>query len=62
MSDEECPECGSVLEKRSANVASNVRRRKIDSIWDRYVCRSCRETFSRREIEDVMLSKGWFWE
>jgi len=62
MSDRKCPECGNELGKRAPNTAENVRRRELESIWERYVCRSCEQTFSRREIDDAVLTEGWFWE
>lgn len=61
MSDKKCPECGAQLGERSANLSSNVKRREIESIWDRYVCRSCDTTWSRREIESIELDSSWFW-
>lgn len=58
----ECPECGNQLGERSANISQNVKRRELESIWDRYVCRNCEVTFSRREVEDLSITNEWFWK
>lgn len=62
MTDKECPECGNELGMRAPNTAVNVRRRELESIWERYVCRNCEKTFSRREIEGIEFDREWFWK
>lgn len=48
----ECPECGRKLTKRRPNYLRNVRRREIENVHDRYVCKNCTETFSEDEIAE----------
>ena len=56
----ECPQCSDELRKRAPNLMPNIRRRRIGNPTDRFVCTSCRETFSSHEIEWVGDSEVWF--
>ncbi len=49
-----CPVCSSELRKRAMNYPGNLKRRSIDSVYDRYVCSECEETFS---FEDIVVEK-----
>lgn len=46
-----CPQCHGELKKRAPNILPNIKRRKVGDSKDRFVCMSCRESFSSFEIE-----------
>lgn len=47
-----CPDCERQLVRREPNFLENIRRREIEDVHDRYVCRGCKTTFSEDEIID----------
>lgn len=55
-----CPECRSELRKRAPNILANMKRRKVGSPLDRFVCLDCRETFPSHEIEWEGEKEVWF--
>lgn len=48
-----CPICDRQLRKRAMNYPQNLKRRKISSIHDRFVCSSCQATFDEDEVKRV---------
>lgn len=46
----DCPECGATLRERRPNFLNNIRRRDIESRYDRFVCTSCETTYAKDEI------------
>lgn len=46
----ECPDCGSQLRARRPNHLVNIRRREIESRYDKFVCPSCNETWAKEEV------------
>lgn len=47
-----CPDCERQLERRAPNFLENVRRREIEDVHDRFVCRNCGSTYSEDEVVD----------
>lgn len=58
-----CPECGRKLERRAPNFVENVRRRDVDDVYDRFVCRNCEATFAEDDVvqqaEQSVQMKKW---
>lgn len=45
-----CPVCTKELRARAMNYPANIKKRSLESVYDRYVCSSCERTFSSEEI------------
>ena len=55
-----CPQCSDELKKRAPNIMANMKRRKVGDPKDRFVCMSCRESFSSHEIDWDGDDPVWF--